>query len=411
MAGAQHTYALARAPSVPRPPRPDRARRPRAARGLRADRGDWQPLQGDALTYHVEGRYLAEGEGFRRVFEDVPTAEFPPAQIVLLAAANLVGLDGVPGQRLLMCVVGAVTVALIGLLGRLVGGTERMGLVAAAIAAVYPPLWIMNSTLLAESLYGALLVAFLIAAAVAARRRSPAAFAVAGAVLGLTVLARGEALALLVLVVLPLAVRARSVRAGAAAAVACVLVLAPWTARNLATFERPVALTNNIGGLVQGSNCRPTYFGDAIGSWRFDCYGTRPPGDESEQATEYRRRGLAFLADNTGRLPLVVAARLGRLYELYRPWDQGVFFSAAEGRHPRAARLAVVAFWLIVPLALAGVVLLRRAGRPLLVVIAPIVLVTLVGAATYGSTRFRYAAEPSIVVLAAAAVARVRAPG
>jgi hypothetical protein len=373
--------------------------------------GDWQPLQGDALTYHVEGRYLAEGEGFRRVFEDVPTAEFPPAQIVLLAAANLVGLDGVPGQRLLMCVVGAVTVALIGLLGRLVGGTERMGLVAAAIAAVYPPLWIMNSTLLAESLYGALLVAFLIAAAVAARRRSPAAFAVAGAVLGLTVLARGEALALLVLVVLPLAVRARSVRAGAAAAVACVLVLAPWTARNLATFERPVALTNNIGGLVQGSNCRPTYFGDAIGSWRFDCYGTRPPGDESEQATEYRRRGLAFLADNTGRLPWSSPHAWDACTSSTGPGTRACSsrLRRAGTRAPRGSRSSPSGSssrwrWPASSCCAA-------AGRPLLVVIAPIVLVTLVGAATYGSTRFRYAAEPSIVVLAAAAVARVRAPG
>src|SRR3954453_23552171 len=33
------------------------------------------PVVGDALTFHIEGGFLAHGEGFRRVFEDVPTAE------------------------------------------------------------------------------------------------------------------------------------------------------------------------------------------------------------------------------------------------------------------------------------------------------------------------------------------------
>ena len=37
------------------------------------------PVIGDALTFHLEGGHLAHGEGFRRVFEDVPTAEHPPA--------------------------------------------------------------------------------------------------------------------------------------------------------------------------------------------------------------------------------------------------------------------------------------------------------------------------------------------
>src|SRR4051794_18805564 len=32
------------------------------------------PVIGDALTFHIEGSFLAHGEGFRRVFEGVPTA-------------------------------------------------------------------------------------------------------------------------------------------------------------------------------------------------------------------------------------------------------------------------------------------------------------------------------------------------
>src|SRR4051794_24601150 len=37
------------------------------------------PVIGDALTFHLEGGYLAHGEGFRRIFEAVPTAEHAAA--------------------------------------------------------------------------------------------------------------------------------------------------------------------------------------------------------------------------------------------------------------------------------------------------------------------------------------------
>lgn len=371
---------------------------------------DWQELQGDALSYHLTAEHLADGEGWRRPEVDVPTAEFPPAQSTLLAAATLLGLGGVLEQKLLLCVVGAMTVALIGLLGRAASGSERVGLIAAAIAAVYPPLWVMSGTLLGETLYGLLLVGALLAAYAAWRDRSARGFAVLGALIGLAALARGEALGLVVLVLLPLArLRPRLALAGLAA---FALVLAPWTIRNLATFERPVLISNNASGVWVGANCERTYFTEEVGSWRFDCYGERPPGDESEQFAEYRRRGMDYLRDHLDRWPVVVAARLGRLYDVYRPWDQGVFFAGIEGRHPRATKMGLVAYWTLVPFAVAGAVVLRRRRRPLLILLAPIALVTLVAIATYGVTRFRFAAEPSFVVLGAVAVdallARIR---
>ena len=48
--------------------------------------------------------------------------------------------------------------------------------------------------------------------------------------------------------------------------------------------------------------------------------------------------------------------------------------------------------------------LLRRRGQPLRILLAPVVLVTLVAATSYGSTRFRVAAEVAIVTLGAVAV-------
>lgn len=370
---------------------------------------DWQDVQGDALTYRVVGTLLAEGQGWRRFEAPVPTAEFPPAQSTLIAALTLVGIGGVLGQKLVLCVLGAATVGLIGMLGRRVAGSDAAGLLAAAIAAVYPPLWVMSGTLLAETLYGVFVVgALLLASTVLDDGRSPrdrlVRFAALGGVIGLAALTRGEAAALLPLVGLPLAWKVRSGRGAVACTLAVVLALTPWTIRNLARFEEPVFISNNANGVWAGANCWESYYGDALGSWAFRCYGAAPEGDESERFVEYRRRGTTYARENVSRLPVVLAARLGRLYDVYQPWGFGTTFAEYEGRHPTATRAGLVAYWLLAPLAAVGAVILRRRRRSLLLVAAPVVLVTAVGLVTYGLTRFRFAAEPSFVILGAVTI-------
>ena len=99
--------------------------------------------------------------------------------------------------------------------------------------------------------------------------------------------------------------------------------------------------------------------------------------------------------------------RLGRLLDVYRPWTQGVFFQGREGRNPIAAQYGLVFYWLLLPLGIAGAVITGRRGRTLLV---PVGLVVLVAALTYGSTRFRTTAEPSLVVFSALALRRAWRP-
>ena len=98
------------------------------------------PVIGDALTFHLEGGHLAHGEGFRRVFEDVPTAEHPPLFIGLIALFTLLGADGFLAQKLLLGLVGTVTVVLVGLLARRVAG-DRARAHRGGLAAGYPLLW------------------------------------------------------------------------------------------------------------------------------------------------------------------------------------------------------------------------------------------------------------------------------
>jgi 4-amino-4-deoxy-L-arabinose transferase-like glycosyltransferase len=369
-------------------------------------------VQGDALMYHLQGAQIADGEGFHRVYDaGAPTAEYPPMHMLLIALVDLLGLHSAQSQKYFFACVGTITVVLVALLARAVTRNDRAGVVAGLMAALYPMLWLPDGALMAETVYGAWLTGALLAAVLFLRQPSLQRAAVLGALIGLASLSRGEALGLLVLLVAPLVWRAagawrtRAALFGAALA-AFAIVLAPWEARLLTTFERPVLISNNSNGIWVGANCHDSYYGNLLGAWQFSCYGKiRPQGDESAQFAEYRRRGLEFMVDNKRRLPVVLAARLGRLLDVYRPWNQGAALASSEGRHPRATHLGLLAYWLLVPFAVAGAIILRRRReRALIVLLAPVALVLLVGLATYGSTRFRFAAEPGLVVLGAVAV-------
>jgi 4-amino-4-deoxy-L-arabinose transferase-like glycosyltransferase len=356
------------------------------------------PVQGDALTFHLEGGYVAHGQGFHNITDGAPTAEHPPLHILLIALFDLLGANSFLSQRIALCVVGTGTVLLIGVAGRLLGG-ERLGLIGAGLAAVYPMLWLADGSLMSETTYGFLIAATLVCALAYLRAPSAWLAAALGALIALAALTRGEGLALLVLLALPLAWRRP--RHLAAVAGAAVVVLAPWTIRNAITFEKPFLISTNGEAIWAGANCQRTYYTDQIGAWVLACYGPRPPGDESEQAIVYRKRGLRYLRHHKSRLPVVLAARFGRLWDVYQPWRQGTFFSGLEGRRPGATHFGLVVYWLLLPFAFAGAFLVRR-GR--WVLLAPVLMVTLVALATYGTTRFRMAAEPSIVLLAAVAL-------
>ncbi|WP_372788293.1 ArnT family glycosyltransferase [Paraconexibacter sp.] len=359
---------------------------------------------GDAYVYWLDAQHLADGKGFQHPFEDAPTAEHPPLHIVLLAGLNLLGLDGYQEQKVALAFVGSLTVVLIALLARDVAG-ERVGLIAGGLAAVYPNLITADGSLMSETLYLVFVVAALIVAWRFTRRPDLRGLALVGALVGLAALTRGEAIALVPLLILPLAwfrgpdLRRRVALATAGVA-AFVVVLTPWTVRNLTVFEEPVLISSNGNAVFVGANCDRTYYGDLIGSWAFSCYGTTPPGDESQRSNAYRERGLEYMRDHLGRLPLVVAARAGRALEVYRP-GQGVFLQATEGRAAWPARLGIGAFWALLVLAVGAIVRLGVRRLDHWVLLAPIVMATITCLTAYGSTRLRIAAEPSLVVLAA----------
>jgi 4-amino-4-deoxy-L-arabinose transferase-like glycosyltransferase len=360
---------------------------------------------GDWFFYHWQGHAIADGLGFvdplwmNFTGRRLASALHPPLYPLLLGGLSELGARSALAHRMLGLPLGAATIVLVGLLGRRAGG-PRVALVAAGLCAVYPVMIATDGALMSETLYGPLVAGTLLGAWSLLERPRVWVAAVTGVVLGLAALTRAEALLLLPLLVWPVAVRGGAgwpARAAVATA-ACVLVIAPWTVRNLAVFDRFVGISTNDSTVVAGANCPLTYGGENLGLWDIRCISDRRFDDESVQAEAWRSEGLEYARDHAGRLPVVVAIRVLRMWDLWQPRRMVVL---AEGRHLRVTQAGVAAWFLLLPFAVAGAVALRRAGRPWLLLLAPAAMVCVSAVLGYGMPRLRHAAEPSVLVLAA----------
>ncbi|HSP05432.1 MAG TPA: glycosyltransferase family 39 protein [Acidimicrobiales bacterium] len=371
----------------------------------------------DAGGYRLLGQHLAEGLGYIRPYDfaraDIvrPTAEFPPGFPSLLAVFHTVGLRSVPAQRLALAVLGALAVVGIALLAQR-WFSRRGALVLGALAAVHPALFAVESALLAESLFLWLVVLVLLAVVRFRESPSPGRAVAIGLLGGAATLVRSEGIVLALVLVIPLLVTAppRRFRVGAGVAVLVAALLLPgaWAVRNLRTFEEPVLVSNNLGSVLSGANCDRTYDSELIGFWYIseDCFdGFRQEAlevaDESVVAKGLRDDGLTYLRDHLGEVPKVAAVRVLRTFQMYEPEQQGRL-ATFEGRRLLTERITGWILWATLPLALAGALHLGRARRwvDLWLLTAPIGVVVLVAAATYGNPRFRIAAEVPLLILA-----------
>jgi 4-amino-4-deoxy-L-arabinose transferase-like glycosyltransferase len=371
------------------------------------------PVGGDGLEFHVLANQLAAGDGYVQPLivspHHVVTADKPPLYPLVLAIPSLLGWKTLVAHRVVSCLMGAALVVGAGLLGRRVGG-ERVGLIAAALAAVYPLLVVLDGAVRSESLY-APLIAFALLAAYRLTDRPTAGRAVLlGALFGAAALTRSEAVLLLALV---LAVAARHLPRGArakplaVAALTAALVLAPWVVRNWAELGRPL-LSTNAGSLAYGANCHAAYYSRLIGTWPcFPHLTVAPGGNEADVSSRLRDQGTRYAGDHLGRLPAVAAVRLLRTFDAWSPAFATQVEADIGNRDRSTYRVGVAMYYLLVPLAIAGAVVLRRRREPLGFLLVPFALVAAVAILGYGTPRFRVPAEIPIVVLASVALAAV----
>src|SRR5262245_158072 len=356
----------------------------------------------DAPYYSQTATALAHGHWF--VLDGQPAAEHGPITTLLVAPVSWTDSPE-DWQRLVTVVTGVAAVVVVGLVGRRLGG-ERVGLVAAALAALYPGLWLNDGLVMAESPGALAVVVWMLAALVWQERRTPVWAALMGLAAGVAMLTRAELGVLMVAGVIAtwwLGGDRRRLMA-VLAAVGGLLVLAPWVAFNLGRFDRPVVLTTNDGTTLRASNCDAAYEGRAIGSAVIKCLVIDPEVvgmETSQRSARWRADGIEYARDHAGRVPVVVLARLGRSLDLFGLGYQ-VEEDVREGRPRPGSWAAIFSFWALAALGLVGQRRATAFGR--FVLWSPVVAVVLTAVAFYGSHRVRAALEPSVVLGAALAV-------
>jgi 4-amino-4-deoxy-L-arabinose transferase-like glycosyltransferase len=382
--------------------------------------GCFEPA-GDSLYYLRTARSLADGGGFQTAV-GVEAAQHPPLFATLLAALRLLGLESVAQQRVALAVLGAASAVLVGLAGRRLGG-RGVGVLAGLGAAVLPNLWLVDSHLMSESIVVGLAALAVLAAYRFHDRPDFSSGAVLGGVVGLLWLTRTESVLLLVVLLPPLLWRADDLRvarrlaiAGTAMAV-CLAVMAPWVLHNRARFSDPVLFTTNVGQTLRLGACDETFYGPGTGHFSFACIpGSLAAGpstnsalglDEARADRQYREDALQYYRDNADRVPVVLAARWARMWNLSDPIDSLRRDAYIEQRAYAAVLVNLVAFALLAPLAGAGLVLLRRRRIPISPLVGFVVLASLVAVAAAPLPRYRVGADVALLLAAAVALHRV----
>jgi 4-amino-4-deoxy-L-arabinose transferase-like glycosyltransferase len=419
-------------------------------------------IWGDSGYYYVQGRMIARGNWFIDSYgwfasggtRFKPSSGNPPLFTLLLGLLSKLGITSGTGMRVATAFVGVAGVVLLVTLTRRLAG-PRAALIAGVIAAVYPMLWINDGMLLSETLYVPMILVALHAAYGFWDRRDGRSAALFGAAMALAALTRGEALILLGVMVLPLLWGMRElgwrrlVRLGGTTYVVGALVIAPWIIFNLTRFEEPVLMTSSTGAVLSSANCDITYYGESIGYYGncFDeyvakglligkipgcdqaavdiaqidpkgadaarCWPNSPDIDESQRDKYGRDIAIEYMKTHKSRLPIVMAARVGRMWDLYvpdlgrddEPLGQNVRFNwQVEGRGKLSSRVGVLMFYALLPLAVAGGRWLWRRRIPVSPLLSMTIVITVTSAFTFGITRYRVPVDIMVVVMAAVGI-------
>ena len=376
---------------------------------------------GDGLVYHKQANLLVEGEGLiaplpfelRGVVQEA--ADHPPLYVLYLAFFSLLGLKGDLTHMLVSAPLGALTALTFGLLARRVW-SPRAGIIAAAIGAFGPSLVHYPGFILSETLTLPLVALFGLFIYRLWDEPNWKDAAWAGLFCGLATLSRPDVAMLVPFTIIPMIAILRRTdwrtKFGylVAAGVACGVVVLPWVGYNLARYEKTVTLSVGLDYSMAQGNCDQTYYGEHLGYYWLGCMGERLEGtglelvDQSLGAAHLREQTLQYMRDHASRVPVVVAARVGRLLGVFRPIQQAELEWFTEGREPWLSNLAVLSWYPMAALTAVGTVLLRRRGRPVFPMLALVAAAVVGVALTLAVLRYRVTMEPALAVLSAVSI-------
>ena len=206
------------------------------------------PLTSDDKDYDAIARSVAHGNGFN--LEGKPTAFRPPGYPLLLASTYAVFGDSKTPMRIFQVIADVLSCLLLFSIGKKMF-SEKVGLAAAAILALFPIQVLYVSQLMTETIFTAVLL-LIVWAVIYEKDELPSLreSILLGVLTGVGVLIRPTAALVPLVIVLyrwkngaPFRANMRSLVV--VAAVACIAV-SPWLARNYAEFHR-ASLTSNAG--------------------------------------------------------------------------------------------------------------------------------------------------------------------
>ena len=372
-----------------------------------------KPLTHDEQEYLTLARNLAAGKGFvyDAALESGTAQRFGRAPGYPLFLAALDAGRPIPSStpaivKIAQAFIGAATVWLIGVIALAAGG-PRAGVTAAALAAVYPSLVWIPSYALSETLYAlaALLTAYVLQRATDAAPSDGVRRALlAGALAGLAALIRPAMLLFVPLAFAWLLIRRRFALA-AAMALATIVVIAPWTVRNLLVHERFILIASE-GGVTFWTGNHPLARGEGdlaanpeLKRAELDFRGAHDGLSAEELEPLYYRDALAWIAGH----PIDWLTLVGRKF-FHTLVPIGPSYAVHSARYRIAS---VVPYVLILPFAVMGGLRLWRGPRrpaALFVLAGSTVLMCLV---FFPQERFRIPViDPTLIVAAAGLAGR-----
>jgi 4-amino-4-deoxy-L-arabinose transferase-like glycosyltransferase len=369
-------------------------------------------LGGDEPEYDAEARFIAAGHWFWTALPyGIPHASAWKAPGYPAFLGVLYALIGphLTAVRLLQALFGVVTIVLTWVLARRLFGA-RTAVLAAFVVAVYPLVWQFEELLYPESLVTPLTLAALIA--ILGAPPTPKRAAVTGALVGFAMLVHPTALCLLggVLVAgwLTIGLRRGTVTTAISIGVA-LLIVGPWTIRNAVVEHAfiPISLQDAAAyGTFNPDSANDPVFPYA---WRPLSPSTRAFYDPAHPLSDAKFRSRLnsftrrYIRDHpTSLLEAFFWNGLSRLWDIRRQ-SRALVGVSYEGSDRFLIKAGLDMYYVLLPLALAGLLIARRRRALVLGVIAIALALSVISTVDSG-TRYRAPLEPLIVIFAGSAL-------
>ncbi len=364
----------------------------------------------DASTYSWPAWNLIHGNGYSQDKEPpyLPTARRGPTYPLFLAGIYLLFGRDYLVVRLAQAFIGAVTCILVYMMAKRVFD-QKIAITSAILTAILPSLISYTNHIVTEVLFTFLLVllGYILIRAFASHRISM--YAIAGIILGVTVLCRPYMLffplmifAVLVYLYQP---RKKALKYFSVFLIAYMITIAPWTVRNYLVFQRLVPITTGSGMILYARSSS-----EHFQEFKKQVKESEDPtgfGRDVKHDQEFMEKGIKKIFQDP---VFLMKGSFFRFFHLWQPrsWSDTVHMNHSfnqyfsEGSY---SKLAVKIFLLlldgaIIGLGFLGMIITFRNWKKYAIPLIFIVYTSAFYSLLHAITRYRIASMPYMIMFA-----------